>query len=170
VDNVIYDSSFNANEWYAIIMILAGGAVILVLPKRFTPAQTAFNLMIGVVFGLMFDHTIAVPPFDLYDVGDEAEYQVFDMFSYAMYMPSGYLFIYFWDRWGLRGFKMPVYIAIWAGAGTLVEWIGVLVGVFHYKNGYQLAYSVPIYLIVETCHLGLYILLFKRKTPPSLSK
>lgn len=96
-------------------MIVVGTLAIWILPKKFTFTQSLFNLLIGVVFGLMFDHTIAVPPFDLYDVG--------------------------------------------------IEWLSVLVGIFHYKHGYQLVYSIPIYLFLQSIHLLLYRMFFpERKT------
>jgi hypothetical protein len=163
MDNVIYDRGFNANEWFVIAMIVIGGIAVLVFPKRFTPTQTAFNLMIGVVFGLMLDHTIALPPFDYYDVGDKAQSEFFDIFSYIMYCPFGYFYIYFFERLKIRGFKTLLYIAIWTCLGILIEWLGVNVGVFHYKHGYKLMYSVPIYLILESIHLGIYYMLFKIK-------
>jgi hypothetical protein len=154
---------FNENEWFVIAIIVIGGIAVLVFPKRFTPTQTAFNLMIGVVIGLMLDHTIALPPFDYYDVGDEAQYLAFYIFSYVMYSPFGYFFIYFFERLKIRGFKTLLYIAIWTSMGILIEWLSVNVGVFHYKNGYKLIYSVPVYLFVESIHLGIYYMLFKIK-------
>lgn len=164
-DVIIYDNRFNGNEWFVIAMIVIGTLAIWLLPKKFTLTQSLFNLLIGVVFGLMFDHTIAVPPFDFYDVGDESRYQLFDIFSYLMYAPFGYIFIYFYEKWGVRGFYTIPYILLWTSMGIGVEWFSVLVGIFHYKHGYQLVYSIPIYLFLQSIHLSLYLVLFpKRKT------
>lgn len=164
-DVTIYDNRFNGNEWFVIAMIVVGILAIWILPKMFTLTQSLFNLLIGVVFGLMFDHTIAVPPFDLYDVGDESRYQLFDIFSYTMYAPFGYIFIYFYKKWGVRGFYTIPYILLWTSMGIGVEWLSVLVGIFHYKHGYQLTYSIPIYLFLQTIHLLLYRMFFpERKT------
>lgn len=159
-DVTIYDNRFNGNEWFVIAMIVVGALAIWILPKKFTLTQSLFNLLIGVVFGLMFDHTIAVPPFDFYDVGDESHYQLFDIFSYTMYAPFGYIFIYFYKKWGVRGYYTIPYILLWTSMGIGVEWLSVLVGIFHYKHGYQLAYSIPIYLFLQSIHLLLYRIFF----------
>ncbi|WP_274361355.1 hypothetical protein [Paenibacillus thermotolerans] len=161
MENVVYEKSFNLNEWVVIAMIVIGSLIVIFLPKRYTWDETAFNVLIGVFFGLLFDHTIGIPPFDYYDLGDEAKYQLFDVFSYAMYAPFGYLFIYVLEAFKLRGFAIVLYIAVWAGLGVMVEWVGTIVGIFHYKHGYKLLYSAPIYLIVESIHLGTFYMLFR---------
>ncbi|WP_309121935.1 hypothetical protein [Paenibacillus sp.] len=148
--NVVYDTAFNANEWYVVAMIVAGAAAFLLFPKRLAPTQTLFALLFGVVAGLMFDHTIAVPPFDLYDVGDQSDYTWFDIFSYIMYAPFGYFFIYFLERWRIRGVSLMFYIAVWVGIAFLIEYVGMLVGLFHYKGGYIILYSIPIYAFLQS--------------------
>jgi hypothetical protein len=155
-DEVIYDSQFNANEWFVIAMIVFGLLMILVLPKKFTPVQTMFNLLIGIVFGLIFDHTIGIPPFDFYDVGDDSKYHIFDIFSYAMYAPFGYLFIYLYKWLGLKGFYIIPYIVVWSFLSIGIEWLSLLVGVFHYKHGYKLIFSIPIYLYLQSIHYLLF--------------
>jgi hypothetical protein len=82
-ENIVYDNHFNGNEWLVIVVTVIFSAAIWLFPWRFSPTQTTFNLLIGVVFALIFDHTIMVPPFDLYDVGDQSKYQLFDIFSYV---------------------------------------------------------------------------------------
>ncbi|WP_438445278.1 hypothetical protein [Gorillibacterium sp. sgz5001074] len=162
MENVVYDDRFNGNEWLVLGLMAAGLAGYLILPKRFSPMAAWFNLLIGVVIGLLFDHTIAVPPFDLYDVGDEAQYQWFDVLSYGMYAPFGYFFIYGIERFRLRSLGILLYIAVWALGGVGLEWVCETVGVFHYKNGYRLLYSLPIYFVTESLHLVMYRRLFKR--------
>lgn len=123
-----------------------------------------FNMLIGIVLGLMFDHTIAVPPFDLYDVGDQAQYQLFDIISYAMYCPYGYFFVYFYYKYRIRGYYTILYIGLWTVLGIAVEWAGLKTGLFHYKNGYQISFSIPIYLFLQSLHLLLYHYIFHRET------
>jgi hypothetical protein len=159
-DNVIHDTGFNANEWFVLAMIAVGAIAIVAFPKRFTPLQTTFNLLIGIVFGLLFDHTIAVPPFDFYDVGDESAYQWFDVFSYVMYAPFGYFFVYFMERWRIRGGWLIPYVAAWTAVGIGIEWVSVMVGLFHYKNEYKILYSIPIYAYLQSLHTWLYRLAF----------
>ncbi|MFD2611683.1 hypothetical protein [Paenibacillus gansuensis] len=163
MENIVYDRSFNANEWFTIAMIVIGGYAVWKLPRRFSPPAVLFHLLIGVFFGLLFDHTIAIPPYDFYDVGDQSKYQLLDVFSYAMYMPFGYIFIYFYELFKIRtSYLLIAYILLWSAMGIAVEWLSVLAGIFHYKNGYRIAYSIPVYITVTCIHLWIYCLLFKK--------
>lgn len=156
----VYDNQFNGNEWFVLGLMVVGFAAIWLLPRIFSPLQMIFNMLIGITFGLMFDHTIAVPPLDLYDLGDNSSYEMFDLFSYMMYAPYGYLFIYGIKRFRIHGIMTIGYIVLWTGAAIMIEWWGVKVGLFHYNNGYRLAYSIPIYLILQSIHLGMYRTVF----------
>ncbi|NQX69227.1 hypothetical protein HQN90_24140 [Paenibacillus alba] len=165
---VVYDQGFNGNEWYVIAIIVTAFLLIWVLPNIFTFTQTLYTLLIGIVFGLMFDHTIAIPPFDLYDIGDNSSYEVWDFLSYGMYAPFGYLYIYFYKRLGVHGFYTIPYILAWTVLSIGIEWLGVLVGVFHYKHGYRLYFSIPIYLFLQSVHLLIYSVLFPES--PTIKK
>ncbi len=112
VENTIYDNQFNGNEWFVIGLMFVGFAASWLLPRTFSPLQMIFNMLIGITFGLTFDHTIGVPPFDLYDVGDESKYEMFDLFSYLMYAPFGYLFIYGIERFRIYGILKIGYILL----------------------------------------------------------
>lgn len=163
INNKVYDNHFNGNEWFVIAIIVIGFAAIWLFPRRFSPTQSTFNLLIAITFGLIFDHTIGVPPFDLYDFGDQSKYQLFDMFSYMMYAPFGYWFIYWYERMRVYGIMTIAYILFWAGLSVLFEWLGVKVGLFHYKHGYKLLYSFPIYFYLQSIHLGVYRMAFGRE-------
>ncbi|WP_373228889.1 hypothetical protein [Cohnella sp.] len=160
---IIYDNQFNGNEWFVIGLMFVGFAAVWLLPRTFSPLQMIFNMFIGVTFGLIFDHTIFVPPFDLYDIGDKSTYQMFDFISYLMYAPYGYLFIYGIERLRIYGIMTIGYIILWTCMAILIEWLGVKVGLFHYKNGYKLLYSIPIYLILQSIHLAMYHTVFSLK-------
>lgn len=160
---IIYDTGFNLNEWLVIGFIIVGFAVILMLPKIFSLPEALFSLLFGVTIGLMFDHTIAVPPFDYYDVGDKSDYQYFDIFSYLMYAPFGYIFIFLYLKFHITGFKTILYIVLWTALGILTEWVSKEFGIFHYKNGYKLIYSIPIYLFVQSLQLYLFQYFFPKK-------
>jgi hypothetical protein len=163
--NIVYDDAFNWNEWTVLIIISIGFTLIFLLPKKFSSSVTVVNLLYGVVIGLMFDHTIAIEPIDFYDVGDESKYQFFDLFSYTMYAPVGYLYIYLYEQLQLpvKKYWLILYILLWSLVGVCVEWLGILTGIFHYKNGYNTTYSFPIYLFVQASQIWLYHYLFKRK-------
>lgn len=161
--NTVYDTGFNLNEWFVIFLFLGGVIVIVILPKLLSLTESIFNFLMGITVGLMFDHTIAVPPFDLYDLGDASNYQYFDVFSYCMYAPFGYIFITLYKMFHLKGLILIPYVVLWSGLGIFIEWIGVKVGLFHYKNGYHLIFSLPIYLTIQSLHLYLNGKLFNNK-------
>ncbi|MGG1554604.1 hypothetical protein [Paenibacillus ferrarius] len=160
MDNIIYDNHFNGNEWFVIGVIVLSLVPIWLFPRRFSPAQITFNMLIGIAFGLVFDHTIEIPPFDLYDLGDQSKFELFDLFSYIMYAPNGYWFIYWYERARMFEIMTIVYIFFWTGMAIGLEWLGVKTGEFHYKNGYNLFYSCPIYLFLMSIHLFLYRMAF----------
>ncbi|MDQ0062150.1 hypothetical protein J2T14_004350 [Paenibacillus harenae] len=163
METVVYDHQFNGNEWFVIGLMSLGFAAYWLLPRTFSPLQTIFNMLIGVTFGLIFDHTIFIPPFDLYDIGDKSSYEVFDLFSYLMYAPYGYFFIYGVERFRIYGMSTIGYIILWTGLAILLEWSGLKVGLFHYNNGYKLLYSIPIYLVLQSIHLSMYRTVFSRQ-------
>jgi hypothetical protein len=163
--NIIYDTAFNWNEWIVLLLIIFGVTTYIILPKIFTTSVTVVMMLFGVVVGLMFDHTIAIEPIDYYDVGDEARYQIFDLFSYTMYAPFGYIYIYLYEKLKLpsKRYWLILYIIFWSLVGIGVEWVGVITGIFHYKNGFKINYSFPIYLFVQASLIWLYHYLFKEK-------
>ncbi|AFC30646.1 hypothetical protein PM3016_3835 [Paenibacillus mucilaginosus 3016] len=156
MENIIYDTGFSGNEWFVLGIIAAALIPIWFFPRRFSPLQITFNMLIGIAFGLIFDHTIEIPPFDLYDLGDQTKFQLFDLFSYTMYAPFGYWYIYGYERLRMYEWMTIPYILFWAGLSLCFEWLGDYAGVFHYKNGYQLIYSLPVYLILLSIHLMMY--------------
>ncbi|GMA60468.1 hypothetical protein GCM10025859_09080 [Alicyclobacillus fastidiosus] len=159
---IIYDNHFNANEWFIIVSLCIGIACMVLSPKRFSRQTVAVFSMCGVYSGFFFDHSLSVEPVSFYDVNDVSEYQFMDLLSYLMYAPFSYFFFYIYDWLKLRPSRIPIYILVWSLASIGVEWIAVILGVFHYQHGYKLAYSFPIYLLVQSCWLALYHV-FKRK-------
>ncbi|MBV7504684.1 hypothetical protein KW850_05320 [Bacillus sp. sid0103] len=172
IGHLIYDRHFDLNEWFVLGMIIAGIGLIYFLPKILPGPTVAFCLLIGPYLGMTFDHTISVPPLDLYDVGDGPSFSFFDLLSYTMYAPFGYIFIYFYERLNINGQKKVIYIIIWTIMAILLEKVCNKVGIFHYKNGYKLyklAYSIPIYFFVESLLLFFYLKFFRKKTFPKES-
>ncbi|WP_257985014.1 hypothetical protein [Bacillus sp. T33-2] len=84
MNNILYDNAFNLNEWFTVILIIIGFLGVALTITKLPLLISLFNLLFGLVAGLMFDHTIGIEPFDLYDVGDQAYYQYFDVISYLM--------------------------------------------------------------------------------------
>lgn len=163
---VNYDHAFNSNEWFILISIAVGYSLLFILPKRFPTTYIVLFLFIGMNSGMVFDHTISIPPFDFYDVNDSSKFEIYDFLSYIMYGPYGYFFFYLYDYLKLRRYRTMLYIISWSIAAMIVEWVAYNLGVFHYKAGYKFIYSFPFYFFVQSVTLALFNLIMK-KAPPN---
>jgi hypothetical protein len=169
---VNYDYAFNSNEWFIIVSLLAGYGLIFLLPKRFPFPLTILFLVIGINSGILFDHTISIPPFDFYDVNDSSYFELFDFFSYLQYGPYSYLFCYLHSHLKIKGYFNMLYIVVWSIIAMFLEGIATHLGVFHYKNGYTFIYSFPFYFYTQSFTLVLYLYSMKiisipQKYPPA---
>jgi hypothetical protein len=145
---VIYERSFDANEWFVITSLILLGVLVWITPKRFTFLEGTAYLLFGVCFGMFFDHTISVKPWDYYDVNDSSAYQLMDFLSYVMYGPFGYFFLYFYEKLRISGYTNVLYLAGWVMVAMLLEYIGLIIGLFHFDKGYKMYWSIPIYLFM----------------------
>lgn len=149
--NIIrYDHSFNANEWCIIISIFVGTLLVLILPKRFTKKTTCVYLLCGVFTGFFFDHVLGVLPVSYYDINDSSSFQFMDFLSHVMYAPFSYLFFYIYDFFNIKPRFSLLYILVWAFVSVGIELFCVYIGIFHYRNGYNIYYSFAIYLLVQS--------------------
>lgn len=145
---IVFDHAFNANEWSVYAGLSIGVLLVLFLPKRFALKGSLVFFMCGTYSGFFFDNSLTINPFEFYEVNDSSAFQVLDYFLYLAYGPFSYLFFYGWDYLGLKSKAFPIYIFLWACVVLGLEWFGRLNGVYHYLNGYKIAYSFPIYLAV----------------------
>ncbi|MBM7663027.1 hypothetical protein JOC85_003853 [Bacillus mesophilus] len=156
---IIYDNQFNENEWFIIIVSVVMYTLIFLLPKKFSLGTSITLLLLGFYIGLLSDHSISIPPFDFYDVNDNSKYEVFDILTYVMYGPFGYFLIYFYEHFKIRGYKTIFYIIVWTFFAIILEYVGTKFGIFHYKQGYRLAFSVPIYVGLQSLTIFYYVIL-----------
>lgn len=152
----VYDHGFNSNEWFVLIVFILGYLILFMLPKRFTLKESFFYVLFGIFAGKFFDHTISINPYNFYDVNDRSSYQVIDFISYLMYGPFSYDFVYFYDKYQLSRPMVILYILAWSIFSVAAEYVAYLLGVYHYKNGYQLLYGFPIYFICQAILLWFY--------------
>lgn len=150
---IVYDDAFNLNEWFDLLLLGVGLAVMLFLPRIFPLKKAVVFYLYGIYTGLLMDHTISVSPIDFYDVNDTSHFQFMDFLTYVMYGPFSYLFAYIHDRWEIKPSFDPLYVLSWAIFSFIMEWVSLKAGVFHYKNGYQIYYSFPIYLVMISIYL-----------------
>lgn len=153
---IIYDNSFNKNEWFILISLVLGLFLVFFIKKRFQTKEFLIYLLIGVFSGLVFDKTISLEPFEFYDVNDSSTYEFMDFLSYLSYGPFSYLFIYLYDYFKVKLSHTPIYILIWSVISVAIEYLAYRLGVYHYKDGYVFIYGFPIYLIVMSLQIYLY--------------
>jgi len=153
---IVYDQKFNGNEWFLIGILIIGLILVWKLPKRFPVKESLLYFTCFVSLGMVFDHTISIRPFDYYDVNDKSSYEFMDFVSYLTYGPFGYLFIYLYDFFKIKDLYNTIYIFLWTTVSLVMEYTALTLGVFHYKNGYEIYYSFPIYLIMLMSRLYLH--------------
>ncbi|PWW25732.1 hypothetical protein DFO73_11224 [Cytobacillus oceanisediminis] len=152
----VYEKTFDANEWFVIANLILSGILIWKLPKVVSAIESAAHFTYGIFIGMFLDHTISIKPWDFYDVNDTSAYQFIDLLSYIMYGPYSYIFIYLYVKWNIAGFKNILYITAWSLFAVLIEWVSVKLGVFHYNKGYQMVWSFPTYMIVQSLQVIFY--------------
>jgi hypothetical protein len=159
----VYEKSFDMNEWFVVISLISLMVLICILPKIFTVLEGIFHFIYGIYIGMFYDHTISVKPWDFYDVNDSSAYQVIDFFSYLMYGPYSYFFIYLFVRLRIKGFMIIVYVLIWTSFSVLIEYFSLSIGLFHYEKGYWLYWSIPIYMSAQLGQIILFYIIQKEK-------
>ncbi|RLQ97359.1 hypothetical protein [Falsibacillus albus] len=145
----VYDHSFNANEWFTCGVFFAAYAFLFILPRRFSKQDKALYVILGMFIGNFYDHTISVPPWNFYDVNDTSEFQLMDFISYFMYGPFSYYFVYIWDALKITDKHIPLYIFIWSIISMVMEFIAHQLGVYHYRQGYEIYYSFAVYPLMQ---------------------
>ena len=154
---IIYDRAFNSNEWF-VILTLAGGVILMVLlPRCLSALESMACFLYGTYWGMFFDHTISVVPWDFYDVNDRSHYQFMDFLSYLSYGPFSYFFIYFYVRFQVNGAcKHLLFLACWVLISAGVELLSLHAHVFHYEKGYQSYWSPNTYLFTQLLQLAFF--------------
>lgn len=158
---IVYDSHFNANEWFVILGLCIGLLVMFIVPRRFPGKLTAVFFMIGIALGALSDHNVGTVPISLYDTSDTSAFDLADIPAITMYGAYSYLFFYLYDMLKLRTKFIPLYILGWAFVSTGMEWMAKLAGVFHYNYGFWLGISFVIYIGVHSLMVLLYYLMLR---------
>ncbi|WP_421378207.1 hypothetical protein ACOJQI_12390 [Bacillus salacetis] len=146
---VVYEQSFDGNEWFVISGLLILHLLLYLTPRIFSTLEGIAFYLFGITVVYFFDHTLSVKPWDFYDVNDSSSYQLMDVMYYVMNGPVGYFFVYLYCRLNISGYQTIFYLLLWSSFSVLTEWAGMKVGLFHYDKGYKMYWSFPIYMIVQ---------------------
>lgn len=145
----VYERVFDWNEWFVIGSLFGLVTFIWKLPKIMSYLEGTAHFLYGMLIVIFYDHTISIKPWDFFDVNDSSAFQLMDFLSYIMYGPYAYIFIYLYKKLGIKGYKNLLYVSAWSLFSFLMEWLALKAGVYHYDKGYNMFWSVPIYLIAQ---------------------
>lgn len=145
---------FDENEWFVIVGLVVLFFIFIFNCKHFPPAFTFVILLFTACLGITTDYILATDyPYDFYDAMDTTKYDLFDFImsniNYGLY---GYLSIYFYDKWRIKGGKWVSYILMWLALSLLLEIISVKLHVIKY-NDWNLGLSVIAYLVIFSTYL-----------------
>jgi hypothetical protein len=147
---------FDENEWFIIISLVLVMTIAWLLRKQFSTMVVVFLMLFNVFLGQTVDYILAVPPYDLYDINDQKQYELFDGILYfLLYPPTAYIVIYFYARWRIKGVLVFVYLIAWAFITTGLEWMAAVFHVFKY-NGWKLIFSFPTYIAVYALNIMIF--------------
>lgn len=151
---------FDGNEWFIMISLVMMYAVIILLPKRFPHSITLIMMVFSMTYAHAIDHILAGTGIDLYDINDVEKYEWFDLIAWFLYPPFGYIFVYFFDKWAVRGIGIFWYILLWVFISMGVEFLSLKFHLFTFGK-WNLAYSIPVYLITLCIYLLFFIFMKK---------
>lgn len=153
---------FDRNEWFVLIMLIAAYGAILILPKKL-PRQIAVTALIwGFASSTLLDFTIGGGLIDFYIVNDTDQYELTDLFTYFLFAPFAYFFIYFYEVLKISKKTAALYIAGWTLIGVVMHVVATWMKMTQYQNGYRMEYNIVVFLIIQSI-TALYYSLLKRR-------
>ncbi|PLS03075.1 hypothetical protein CVD27_16975 [Neobacillus cucumis] len=142
--------NFSLNEISLIIFNVIAYSIMFFLPKKLSREVTCISVLLGLTTGMMFDFTLGGGFLDFYRENDTNHYELFDLVYYSLFAPFGYFFMYFYNVLRINKITFIFYITAWSIIGITFQWISTLLHILTYQNNYQLSYSYPIFLLIQT--------------------
>jgi hypothetical protein len=144
------EAGFGFNDYCLLGLIIITWGIFFYLPKLFSKQFTVLTFVYSITFPSIIDNSFGVTPFDFYDIMDGPKYTGMDLVVYLLYLPYGYIFLYFYKKFCLSDNYIVVFISIATIISLCFEWINHKMGIFHYKHGYQIIYSICFYLLSQS--------------------
>lgn len=162
--------SFDENEWFAVITMLFLIFCYIKVPKIISREMTITIFLFFATLGLTADIILGVDyPFDFYRIMDTPNLELFDVLVYIVnYSFFGYFFSYIICKWRMNVLYLLIFIILWSGLSTLIEWTSEKFNVFSYRDGWNIGFSSITYIFVFSyCAIiiKLFIHLWKHKVP-----
>jgi hypothetical protein len=154
--------NFDKNEVYILVMLAIAYAAFFLFPKRLSSQVTILFLVWGFTSSTLFDFTIGGGLLDFYKVNDSNHYELSDLLTYVLFAPFSYFFVYFYERFKIGRKAFIFYILGWCIVGLVMERVSGFMGVTHYQHGYNIKYSLVVFLVVQTTTALYYVLIRKK--------
>lgn len=152
---LILPQNFDMNEWFLVISLIVMYTIFILLPQRLPKTITMLIYMFSFALEKASDLILEYPPYVLYYLDDITGFELSDFLTCFLYPVFGYLLLYFYEKWNVRGIFTFFYLMSWSVFAILFEWIMMKVRIFNY-TGWNLFYSFTVYLIV----VGLYVVFY----------
>ncbi|MEH7073280.1 hypothetical protein [Neobacillus drentensis] len=152
----LVENNFGLNDYFVIFAVILSWGIYLLLPKVFSKQMTILIFLYSLTTAGLFDNSVGAPPFDYYDIMDGPAYTVMDVVVYFLYPPFSYLFLFLYKKFQIQDSYLVFFIISFTALAIGVEWVNHKMGVFHYKNGNSIIYSVCAYLFIQSLLVVLY--------------
>ena len=152
----LVDNNFGLNDYFVIFTVIITWGIYYFLPKVFSKQMTILIFLYSLTAAGLFDNSVGAPPFDYYDIMDGPAYTVMDVVVYFLYPPFSYLFLYLYKKYQIQDRFLVLFISSFTAAAIAVEWVFHKMGVFHYKNGNSIIYSICAYLFIQSLLVVMY--------------
>jgi len=146
---ILPPKDFGANDWFIIGCLILVYAIVWLLPRRLPRSVSLLVMLFSLSLAKGSDNTLGTKPLDLYDTNQIPKFDMTDLLTWALYPAFGYLFMYAYDRYRIRGYALPAFIVGCSLAGSGFEYVCVLLDVFTYKS-WILADSFIVYLWAQS--------------------
>jgi hypothetical protein len=144
------ETGFDLNDYCVLGGVIITWGIYFFIPKLFSKQFRVLIFLFSLTVASIMDNSFGVTTFDNYDIMDGPKYTGMDLVVYLLYPPCGYFFLYFYKKFSLSDIYIVFYISIVTIISICYEWFLHNVGVFHYKNGYQIVYSICFYLCFQS--------------------
>ncbi len=147
---IIYlPADFGSNDWFIMICLPIIYAIVWRLPSMLPRSISLLVMLFSLSLAKGADNTLGSKPLDLYDTNEMPKFDLTDLLTWGLYPAFGYLFIYAYQHYRIRGYALPIFVLVCALLGTGFEYICVQFGVFAYKE-WILADSFVVYLLSQS--------------------
>lgn len=144
------EDKFDMNDYFVIFAVMISWGIYFFLPKVFSKQLTILIFLYSLTAAGLFDNSLGAPPFDFYDIMDGPAYTGMDLVVYLLYPPFAYLFLLVYKKLQVSNRYSLVFILCFTTAALAIEWVYYKMGVFQYKNGNSIVYSICSYLFIQS--------------------